>query len=1236
VSVRATTRAWDVGIVLALAIAALLFWKLRIFDPALDEPFYRNLTNVDFFTYEVPVGAAAGEALRQGRIPLWNPHQFAGHPFLASVPFGVLYPGNLPFVFLPASLAIEVTVMLHLIAAGLFLFLYARSIPLGRPAAAVAATTFMLGGFLSSQAVWFTPALAACVWLPLAFLAIERIFRKPGFSASALLAVAIAMPILAGWLQTWTYSMYAVASYASIRLGVRVWGQGAAAATRPLLLLAAGGLLGIGLASVQLIPSLELQTLTPRHAGGLTVRQTLVFGGTAPAKLLADAINPAPGQPRWVYLGLGALVLIPLSLLATRARALVACLWLLGALGLGLALGVHTPIFAVFRQLPTGSWFRAPQRALYLFAFAGSLLAGFGFQTLLDRQRRVNREARPGAGWWLAPVGVTIAAAALHALELSLRGFVLLGTIVAAAWAIAVLPASGTARKAAVAALVAVVFFDLFGATRNPFKHPLHEPTDVVRDQAVLEFVRSRQGYFRTYVHNPNPFDFSMMAKQATRAGLFSITDYEPLSLERFANVFRSLDARDASVLEARPFTGMLKADPLGSHFARLDLFSVRFLLAPRANQAFLRALAPTGWKPMSAAPSGRFAVFEHPDPLPRAYVAFETRRVEGPDAAFRAILAPGFDPRRQLVLESPGPAGTGKGGIAPARILEYGPSQVVVESEADRPGFLVLTDTYYPGWEATVDGEPVTLERANYLFRAVPVAAGRHRVSFRYRPASFRWGAGLSLAALLTIALAAVRARLSQRRLATAAAALLAILVAGCGGAPPRPNVLVVVVDTLRQDGLGSYGHSRDLSPRMDALAREGVRFEEAVTVAPRTWQSFTSILTGLYPPHHGVRAIFSRPLGPGTPTLASLLSDAGYHTAAFDGMTFLREMTGGHGFQQFVDPRSLRSGNPTMGDDAVMESFLNWLESSREPFFAFIRLTAPHWTYWCKPVFHSEVEDHDAIDHAFNAGSHGLGRRQGGLSIKNLDAYRERFYGLRLTPAEGDHMRLHYDECVHSSDVAIGRAIDRLRERGDWDSTLVVVTSDHGESFGEHGYLSHGPQVDGPVMRVPLLIRFPKSLAEGRSGVEVSQLVRTVDLLPTIAQLLGLPVPPGIDGTSLLPAIDEDRDLALSAYGEAGRSFPGIDRDVYLPGVAGKWRMLRTRDWKLIHIPDGNAGIDRLYHLAPDPGEFADVADQHPERVAELRRLLDPILAADAGAQDGSSLSEEEKQRLRALGYL
>jgi arylsulfatase A-like enzyme len=172
--------------------------------------------------------------------------------------------------------------------------------------------------------------------------------------------------------------------------------------------------------------------------------------------------------------------------------------------------------------------------------------------------------------------------------------------------------------------------------------------------------------------------------------------------------------------------------------------------------------------------------------------------------------------------------------------------------------------------------------------------------------------------------------------------------------------------------------------------------------------------------------------------------------------------------------------------------------------------------------------------------------------------------------------------------------------------------------------------------VMRVPLVIRFPESLARGRRGVRIPQLVRTVDLLPTIAAALELPVPPGLDGASLLPAVDEGRDLALSAYGEGGRAFVGVDRDLYLPGVAGKWRMLRTRDWKLIHIPDGKGGIDRLYDLRTDPGETEDVAAEHPEMVARLRRELAPFLAMDAGAGYGRSLSEEEKEQLRALGYL
>jgi arylsulfatase A-like enzyme len=183
----------------------------------------------------------------------------------------------------------------------------------------------------------------------------------------------------------------------------------------------------------------------------------------------------------------------------------------------------------------------------------------------------------------------------------------------------------------------------------------------------------------------------------------------------------------------------------------------------------------------------------------------------------------------------------------------------------------------------------------------------------------------------------------------------------------------------------------------------------------------------------------------------------------------------------------------------------------------------------------------------------------------------------------------------------------------------------------------MQHGPQVDGPVMLVPLVMRFPPSIADRRRGVRVPQLVRTVDIFPTVISALGLGTPPGLDGADLIPAVDDQVDLRLTAYGESGWASVGIDPDLYLPGVAGKWRMLQDSDWKLVFIPDGQRGISRLYNLTKDPGETRNVAESHPQVVARLRAQLAEIMAAESGslARD-RSLTEEQREQLRALGYL
>jgi arylsulfatase A-like enzyme len=289
------------------------------------------------------------------------------------------------------------------------------------------------------------------------------------------------------------------------------------------------------------------------------------------------------------------------------------------------------------------------------------------------------------------------------------------------------------------------------------------------------------------------------------------------------------------------------------------------------------------------------------------------------------------------------------------------------------------------------------------------------------------------------------------------------------------------------------------------------------------------------------------------------------------------------------------------------------------------------------CAPVFHGDVEGHAGISHAFNTGSYGLEPGRGGFRVTDEDEYRKRFYEYVPSPNERDHMLLHYDECVRASDMEVGRAIEHLRTLELWDSTLVVVTSDHGESFGEHGYMQHGPQVDGPVMWVPLVMRFPPSIANGRRGVRVSQLVRTVDIFPTVVSAMGLETPPGLDGADLIVGIDDRVDLRLTAYGESGWASVGIDPDHYLPGVAGKWRMLQSSDWKLVFIPDGKRGISRLYDLTNDPGETRDVAESHPQVVARLWARLAEIMAAESGSLTRDrSLTEEQRERLRALGYL
>jgi len=393
---------------------------------------------------------------------------------------------------------------------------------------------------------------------------------------------------------------------------------------------------------------------------------------------------------------------------------------------------------------------------------------------------------------------------------------------------------------------------------------------------------------------------------------------------------------------------------------------------------------------------------------------------------------------------------------------------------------------------------------------------------------------------------------------------------------APPKRNVILLTLDTTRADHLGLYGHAAASTPILDRLGREGVVFDDAITVAPLTLPSHTSIMTGLFPPRHGVRDNGTFYLDDRFTTLAEQLHDAGYRTAAFVAAAVLEKKYGlGQGFEVYDEDFS-RGGTrreflfAERPADQVLEAALPWLEATPGPFFAWLHFYDPHAEYQPPPPFDERFHD---------------------------------------SPYDGE---------IAFVDQTIGRLVDRLAVRGILDDSFLVVVADHGESLGEHGEQTHGVFIYDATVRVPLLVRGP-GLPSGR---RVAALVRTVDLMPTILELVGLAAPDGIDGRSLVGLMSGSAGGTRVAYSEA-----------QLPRYHYGWAPLasvRTATWKLIDAPR-----PELYQLTSDPKELINLYDREPSIARELARQLG-TLREQAGTETRRALDASTEEKLRSLGYV
>jgi arylsulfatase A-like enzyme len=441
----------------------------------------------------------------------------------------------------------------------------------------------------------------------------------------------------------------------------------------------------------------------------------------------------------------------------------------------------------------------------------------------------------------------------------------------------------------------------------------------------------------------------------------------------------------------------------------------------------------------------------------------------------------------------------------------------------------------------------------------------------------------------------------------------LAALLLVACNGAPRKPNLLLLVVDCLRGDALSVVGYPRETTPNIDALAREGTRFTRAYSQASWTRPSLPTILTGFYPTEHGLLDLASDPaaesaaLDDSVLTLAERLKPAGYATAMVGDQ---HQLSPKFGLQQGFD-----LWQPKAGDGAnINRRFLEWQaglakdnRTQHQPFLAYLHYLELHFPY-CPP---KELR----------------GKFDEGPSRLNVCAdWRQLRDDIRsgkyvVTAADRQLLRARYDEELLGVDALIGQLVDELESRDLYDDTLILVTGDHGEEFGEHGGYFHGQSLYGELLHVPLVWKPPASWDVPRDQV-VDGLVEQRNAAATFLDAAGVRQLPATTHT-LLPWIRGERRDAPNRYVVS----EGVDQ---IAVNEGSWKMIVGREG------EGHPGFE-LYDLDKDPGEQKNLAEGKRTRLALMRQLLASWRKGlHPAPRKGVTVDRQTCEGLQGLGYV
>ena len=762
-------RLWPVA-VLAVLVGVALF---RLLASSPNE----IITTADIEKYFHWVHQYAREELLAGRIPLWNPYSYAGMPFAANPQTALFYPATWLCLVMPVIHAEKWMIAIHCGLAGAFMYLFLRRAGLGQVAAITGCLPWMFGGyFMAHAAMGHLTLLFNMAWLPLVLYCYDRALETRRLGWLFATGFVLGIQLLGGEPQVCYYSSLLMVIYGLVRMisglgpqegrwSLRRYGRWVGG----LFLIAAVCLLTSG---IQFAPTAEFALHSDRSASSYDFVTFMSF----PFSSFIGFILPwheevaalGVGEPNTgslvslsrefaIYVGIMTLVLAGVSLAVRRRPVLLAAKIVLAAAVL-LMLGKHTPLYPLlYKGLPGLRFFRMPAQAIVMAAWAIGVMSAYGFEHLFRADARhwqgrwwrgIAMAALIAAGvllvvlvrfvgvtekLWVGPMHTKVITASAKLTDpIFLVPLFLLGATLLLVMAMSWLP-----RRAAAGATVTLLAIDLLVA-RPQFELRTYSPsTD--RDLQVLLRFRGK-GDVQTQPFRVDLAPSAMNAGIALGSRVENVNAYWGTSLRRFYRYVHWMRAREPDPLN--------RHELLDSLYASGNPFPLRVLNVRWASKADYQRRV--------------IDCVENPWPEPRAWVVDRAEVIADEEAILKRMRDPQFNPAAAVILESaPGITMTsGDSPIGMCQVHKYENGGLDVDTNTTRNGYLVLSEVYYPGWRATIDGREVPVERADYLITALPLPAGKHHVTYRYDPISFKVGAACTAAACAAAIVMLVAAR--------------------------------------------------------------------------------------------------------------------------------------------------------------------------------------------------------------------------------------------------------------------------------------------------------------------------------------------------------------------------------------------------------------------------------------------------------------------------------------------